>query len=178
MILESGVALGDYEILGLVGEGSMGKVYRARDRILGREVALKVLSVELSQKDEHLARFQREARVLASLNHPNIATIHGLGKSGETSYLILELIEGDTLTHVLAQGRLPLRRALEISLPIAHALEAAHAGSVVHRDLKPGNIKVREGKVKVLDFGIAKFLRRRLARGYDGGKRGAPRAVA
>ncbi len=109
-------------------------------------------------KDEQLAPFQREARVLASLNHPNIATIHGLGKVGETSFLILELIEGETLTQVLARGRLPLRRALETSLQIAIALEAAHARGIVHRDLKPGNVKVSEGKVKILDFGIAKFF--------------------
>jgi eukaryotic-like serine/threonine-protein kinase len=158
MILESGVELGEYEILGLVGEGAMGKVYRARDRTLGREVALKVLSVEFSAKDEHVARFQREARVLASLNHPNIATIHGVRKVGEASFLILELIEGETLTELIARGRVPLRRALEILLQVANALEAAHARGVVHRDLKPGNVKVTEGKVKVLDFGIAKFF--------------------
>ncbi len=158
MILESGVELGEYEILGLVGEGSMGKVYRARDRTLGREVALKVLSVDFSAKDEHVARFQREARLLASLNHPNIATIHGAGKVGETSFLILELIEGETLTEVIARGRPPLRRALEILLQVANALEAAHARGIVHRDLKPGNVKVNEEKVKILDFGIAKFF--------------------
>ncbi len=158
MILEPGIELGEYEILGLLGEGSMGKVYRARDRALGREVALKVLSMEFSRKDEHVARFQREARVLASLNHPNIATIHGLGKVGETSFLVLELIEGDTLAQILVSGRLPFRRALETSLQIANALEAAHVRGIVHRDLKPGNVKVTQGKVKVLDFGIAKFF--------------------
>lgn len=156
MILQSGVEFGDYEILGLVGEGAMGKVYRARDRTLGRDVALKVLSPEISRQEEHLARFQREARVLASLSHPNVAVIHGVGKASGTSFIILELIEGDTLAEVLAQGRLPIRRTLELSLQIADALEAAHARGIVHRDLKPANVKVTEGKVKVLDFGIAK----------------------
>jgi len=156
MILESGLELGDYEILDLVGEGAMGKVYRARDRVLGREVALKVLSPEVARKEEYVARFEREARVLASLNHPNIAIIHGLEKVRETSFIVLELIEGDTLAQVLSHGRLPIRRTLELSLQLAEALEAAHVRGIVHRDLKPANVKVTEGKVKVLDFGIAK----------------------
>jgi serine/threonine-protein kinase len=157
MILESGLELGDYEILGLVGEGAMGKVYRARDRSLGRQVALKVLSHEFTRQEDQLARFQREARVLASLNHPNIAIIHGFGNVGDTRYIVLELIEGDTLAEVLGRGKLPVRRTLELSLQLADALEAAHTRGIVHRDLKPANIKVTpEGKLKVLDFGIAK----------------------
>ena len=165
MILESGLVLGDYEIIDLVGEGSMGRVYRARDRALGREVALKVLTPQFSRQQEQLARFQREARVLASLNHPNIATIHGLGKVGETSFIILELIEGDTLAGLISRGRLPVRQALELTLQLAEALEAAHFRGIVHRDLKPANIKVTEGKVKVLDFGIAKCFRDELPEG-------------
>jgi serine/threonine protein kinase len=157
MILESGLQLGDYEILGLVGEGAMGKVYRARDRSLGRQVALKVLSQRFIRQEDQLARFQREARVLASLNHPNIAIIHGLGSVGDTRFIVLELIEGETLAAVIARGKLPIRRTMELSLQLADALEAAHARGIVHRDLKPANLKVTpEGKLKVLDFGIAK----------------------
>lgn len=159
MILESGVEFGDYKIIDLVGEGAMGKVYRARDRTLGREVALKVLAPDFSRQDERLARFQREAQVLAALNHPNIAIIHDFGKVGEISFLVLELIEGDTLAQALSRGRLPVRQVLELALQLACALEAAHARGIVHRDLKPANIKVTEGKVKILDFGIAKYFR-------------------
>ena len=157
MILESGLQLGEYEILGLMGEGAMGKVYRARDRGLGRQVALKVLSQKFIREEDQLARFQREARVLASLNHPNIAIIHGLGCVSDTRFIVLELIEGETLAEVIARGKLPIRRTLELLLQLADALEAAHARGIVHRDLKPANLKVTpEGKLKVLDFGIAK----------------------
>lgn len=157
MILEPGLELGEYEILGLVGEGAMGKVYRARDRSLGRQVALKVLSQQFTRQEDQLARFQREARVLASLNHPNIAIIHGLGSVFDTRFIVLELIEGDTLAEVIDRGKLPIRRTLELSLQLADALDAAHARAIVHRDLKPANVKVTpEGKLKVLDFGIAK----------------------
>lgn len=159
MILEPGAVLGDYKIIDLVGEGAMGKVYRARDRTLGRDVALKVLSSDFSRRDEQLARFEREARVLASLNHPNIATIHGLVRTGETSFLVLELIEGETLAQLLSRGKLPVRQALELALQLTEALEAAHARGIVHRDLKPANVKVTEGQVKVLDFGLAKYFR-------------------
>jgi serine/threonine protein kinase len=157
MILQTGQELGDFEVLGSLGQGAMGSVYRARDRRLGREVALKVISDKGSLGKEALFRFEREARILASLNHPNIAIIHGLVEVESTALIVLELIEGQSLADILKRQRLPVRQALEISLQVAEALEAAHAKGIVHRDLKPANIKVTpEGKVKVLDFGVAK----------------------
>ena len=147
-----------YEILGKLGAGGMGEVYRARDSKLGREVAIKVLPAEVAHDAESLARFQREAQVLASLNHPNVAAIFGLEESGGERYLILELVPGKTLAeHIKAQHALPLEEALPIARQIAEALEAAHEKGIIHRDLKPANIKITpDGKVKVLDFGLAK----------------------
>jgi eukaryotic-like serine/threonine-protein kinase len=159
MPLSVGTRLGPYEILAPLGAGGMGEVYRARDSKLGRDVAIKVLPQAFAADPDRLARFGREARVLASLNHPNIAHIHGFEQSGGTSALVMELVEGETLAERLARGPIPLDEALPIARQIAEALEAAHEQGIIHRDLKPANVKVRpDGTVKVLDFGLAKVL--------------------
>jgi serine/threonine-protein kinase len=157
MALEIGSRLGHYDVTALIGEGGMGQVYQATDTKLNRQVALKILPEAFASDPDRLARFQREAQVLASLNHPNIAQIHGLEDSEGTKALVLELVEGPTLADRIAQGPIPLDEALPIAKQIAEALEAAHEAGVIHRDLKPANIKVRDdGTVKVLDFGLAK----------------------
>jgi Tol biopolymer transport system component len=154
-----GTRLGVYEVVAQIGAGGMGEVYRARDTRLNRDVALKVLPDLFALDPDRLARFKREAQVLASLNHPNIAAIHGLEESGGVWALVLELVEGPTLADRIAQGPVPLDEALPIARQIAEALEAAHEQGIVHRDLKPANIKVRpDGTVKVLDFGLAKAM--------------------
>ena len=159
MRLEDGRRLGDFEVVAALGSGGMGEVYKARDLRLGREVALKVLPEALSREPERLARFNREARLLASLNHANIAAIHGLEEHDGIRFLVLELVPGPTLAEHLAAGPLPLRGALDVGRQLAEALEQAHARGVVHRDLKPSNVKITpDGKVKVLDFGLAKAL--------------------
>ena len=159
MALNVGSRLGHYDVTALIGEGGMGQVYRATDTTLDRNVALKVLPDAFTADPDRLARFEREAKVLASLNHPNIGAIYGLEKSGDTRALVLELIEGPTLADRIKQGPIPLDEALPIAKQIAEALEAAHEAGVIHRDLKPANIKVRDdGTVKVLDFGLAKAL--------------------
>ena len=155
--MQPGTQLGHYEILSPLGKGGMGEVWRARDSKLEREVAIKTLPEEFAKDEERLARFEREAKLLASLNHPNIATIHGLEEDSDTRFLVLELVEGDTLADRLKRGAIPVEESLKLALQIAEALEAAHEKSVIHRNLKPANIKVTpEGKVKVLDFGLAK----------------------
>jgi serine/threonine protein kinase len=153
--------LGQYEIRTLLGRGGMGEVYLAHDRKLGRDVAIKTLPKEFSDDPERLSRFQREARVLASLNHPNIAAIYGLDESAGVNFLILELVEGETLAERLKRtGPIPVAEALRVMSQVAEALEAAHRKGITHRDIKPANIKVTpEGRVKVLDFGLAKVLR-------------------
>jgi serine/threonine protein kinase len=154
-----GQSIAHYRVTSLLGAGGMGEVYRATDTKLGRDVALKVLPAAFAQDAERMARFQREAQVLASLNHPNIATIHGLEESGTTRALVMELVEGTTLAERIAQGALPLEEALQIARQMADALEAAHEKGIIHRDLKPANVKITpDGKVKVLDFGLAKAL--------------------
>jgi hypothetical protein len=159
LTLPSGTRLGPYEILAPLGAGGMGEVYRARDGKLNRDVAIKVLPEAVAEDAERLARFQREAQVLASLNHPHIAAIYGLEKSGNIEALVLELVEGETLADRIAGGPIPVDEALGIARQIAEALEAAHGRGIVHRDLKPANVKITpEGKVKVLDFGLAKAL--------------------
>ena len=159
MPLGSGSKLGPYEILSAIGAGGMGEVYRARDTTLGRDVAVKVLPEAFAQDAERLARFEREAKTLASLNHPHIAQIYGLEKSGGVQALVMELIEGEDLSQRIARGPVPLDDALPIARQIAEALEAAHEQGIIHRDLKPANIKVRpDGTVKVLDFGLAKAM--------------------
>ena len=159
MALTIGARLGVYEVTAAIGEGGMGEVYRAHDTTLHRDVAIKVLPDAFANDPERLARFQREAEVLASLNHPNIAQIHGLEQSDGVRALVLELVEGPTLADRIAQGAIPLDEALPIAKQIAEGLEAAHETGVIHRDLKPANIKVTpDGVVKILDFGLAKAL--------------------
>jgi serine/threonine-protein kinase len=159
MSLTVGARLGPYDVLAKLGEGGMGEVYRARDTRLNRDVALKVLPAAFAADPERLARLTREAQVLASLNHQNIAAIHGLEDAGDTRALVLELVEGPTLADRIAQGAIPIDEALPIATQILDALEAAHEHGIVHRDLKPANIKVRsDGMVKVLDFGLARAL--------------------
>ena len=159
MPLQPGTTLGPYSVTAKIGEGGMGEVYQARDTKLDRDVALKVLPEAFTQDPDRLARFEREAKVLASLNHPNIGSIYGLEEADGVRALVLELIEGPTLADRIAQGPIPLGEALPIATQIAEALEAAHEQGVIHRDLKPANIKVKDdGTVKVLDFGLAKAL--------------------
>ncbi len=159
MTLAAGTRLGPYEIVGPLGAGGMGEVYRARDPKLRREVALKVLPDQVALDPERLARFEREAHVLASLNHPNIASIYGLEESGGVRALVMELVEGPTLAEQLERGPLAMDESLAIARQITEALEEAHEHGIVHRDLKPGNIKISpSGKVKVLDFGLAKAM--------------------
>jgi serine/threonine protein kinase len=159
LALNPGTRLGPYEIVALLGVGGMGEVYRATDTNLKRQVAIKVLPASVAADPERLSRFQREAEILATLNHPNIAHIHGLEKSDGTFALVMELVEGPTLADRIAKRAIPMAEALPIAKQIAEALEAAHEQGIIHRDLKPANIKVRDdGSVKVLDFGLAKAL--------------------
>lgn len=158
MALIPGTTLGTYEIVSLLGAGGMGEVYRARDGRLGREVALKVLPEAMSQDLDRLARFEREARTVAGLNHPNIVTLYSLEEESGTRFITMELVEGECLDGHVVPGGLPLARILDFAIPLADALVAAHRKAVVHRDLKPANVMVtREGRIKVLDFGLAKL---------------------
>jgi serine/threonine protein kinase len=153
-----GTRIGVYEITGTLGAGGMGEVYRARDTRLDRQAAIKILLEAFAQDPDRLARFEREAKLLASLNHPNIAQVYGLEDSGSTRALVMELVEGPTLAARIEQGAIPLHEMLPIARQIADALESAHEQGVIHRDLKPANIKLRpDGTVKVLDFGLAKL---------------------
>ena len=157
MALSTGTRLGPYEILSALGAGGMGEVYRARDTRLGRDVALKILPENVTRDAARVARFRREAQVLAALNHPRIAAIYGVEDAGATSVLVLELADGGTLRDRLARGPLPMDETLAIARQVAEALEAAHEKGIVHRDLKPGNIGLtQDNEVKVLDFGLAK----------------------
>jgi serine/threonine-protein kinase len=177
-----GETLGSFRILGKLGEGGMGEVWKARDTTLSRDVALKILPEHLALDSDRLARFKREAQILASLNHPNIATIHGFQESDGSSSsrqtvraLVLELVEGPTLADRIAEGPIPIDEALAIARQIAEALEAAHEQGIIHRDLKPANIKVREdGTVKVLDFGLAKAFTGDRDRGSPGALMNSP----
>jgi serine/threonine protein kinase/Tol biopolymer transport system component len=158
MPLSAGIKLGTYEILSAIGAGGMGEVYQAHDSNLRRDVAIKVLPEAFAHDADRLSRFRREAQLLASLNHPNIATIHGLEDSNGTSYLVMELVSGETLAQrIKRDGAVPIEEALTVAKQISEALEAAHEKGIIHRDLKPANVKLTpEGKVKVLDFGLAK----------------------
>ena len=158
MTVAAGTRLGSYEVFAQIGAGGMGEVYQAHDTKLGRDVAIKVLPEAFAHDPERLSRFQREAKMLAQLNHTNIATIYGLEHSNATHYLVMELVPGDTLQHrVKRDGPVPIEEGLAIAKQIAEALEAAHEKGIIHRDLKPANVKLTpEGKVKVLDFGLAK----------------------
>ncbi|MGA9882895.1 MAG: serine/threonine-protein kinase, partial [Candidatus Acidiferrales bacterium] len=158
-MIDPGTKLRSYEILAAIGAGGMGEVYRARDAKLGRDVALKVLPEAFARDSERMARFQREAKLLASLNHPNIAAIYGFEDSGATHALVMELVEGPTLADRLKAGPIPIDEALRIAKQICEALEYAHERGIVHRDLKPANVKVtNDDAVKVLDFGLAKAI--------------------
>jgi serine/threonine protein kinase/Tol biopolymer transport system component len=157
MSFTAGTRIGPYEITSPLGEGGMGVVYRAHDTKLGRDVAIKALPDAFANDSDRLQRFQREAQVLASLNHPNIAHIYGLEESDRTRCIVMELVEGETLQERLKHGAIPVNEALRMAMQIAEALEAAHERGIVHRDLKPANIKLTpDGKIKVLDFGLAK----------------------
>ncbi len=159
MTLAAGTRLGPYEIVSAIGAGGMGEVYRARDTRLGREVAIKVLPSELSSDRERLNRFEQEARSASALNHPNIVTVHDVGKTDSTFYIAMELVEGKTLRELVASGPLPLRKLLSIGAQVADGLAKAHAAGIVHRDLKPENLMVSgDGFVKILDFGLAKLV--------------------
>ena len=159
MPLTAGTRLGPYEIVAPIGAGGMGEVYRARDTRLGREVAIKALPDAFARDEERRARFEREARLLGSLNHPNLATLYGIEESEGALYLVLELIEGEGLDQKLAGGPLPFDEALGTASQIAAGLEAAHGIGIIHRDLKPANVKIRpDGTVKVLDFGLARMI--------------------
>ena len=159
MQLDTGSRLGTYEIIGLLGAGGMGEVYRATDTKLNRQVAIKVLPELYASDPDRVARFHREAQAVAALNHTNIAAIYDLAESGATKFLVLELIEGDTLADRIRRGPVPPEEALVIVKQILEALEVAHEKGICHRDLKPANVKLTpDGVVKVLDFGLAKFL--------------------
>ena len=159
MPLQAGTRIGGYEIVALLGAGGMGEVYRARDLRLGRDVAIKVLSPQIAADADALQRFEREARALASLNHPNIGAIYGVDGNAAQPALVLELVDGETLADRIARGAVPAGEAIEYARQIADALDVAHEAGIVHRDLKPGNIKITEdGRIKVLDFGLAKAI--------------------
>ena len=157
MTLSSGTRLGPYEITSQLGAGGMGEVYRARDTRLDRSVAVKVLAQHLGLSPEVRQRFEREARVISSLSHPHICTLHDVGREGDTDFLVMELLEGQSLAQRLESGSLPMEEVLRLGIQIADALEKAHENGIVHRDLKPGNVMLTERGVKLLDFGLAKL---------------------
>jgi serine/threonine protein kinase len=160
MALATGTKLGSYEILSPLGAGGMGEVYRATDTKLGRDIALKVLPTEMAQDPERLARFRREAKVLAQLDHPNIVTIHSVEEADGVHFLTMQLVEGLPLDRLVPACGLPVEQIFEIASALGDALAAAHEKGTVHRDLKPANVMVsKEGRVKVLDFGLAKDIR-------------------
>src|SRR5262245_31439304 len=159
MTLRSGTRLGTYEILGALGAGGMGEVYRAKDLRLGREVALKVLPADVASNPDRLARFEREARTVAGLNHPNIVTLHSFEDEDGIRFLTMELVEGRSLSTLITPGGLSRSEILDIAIALSQALAAAHEPGVIHRDLKPGNVMLtHDGLVKVLDFGMAKMM--------------------
>src|SRR5581483_4491747 len=156
MTLLSGTKLGPYEIVSALGAGGMGEVYRARDTRLARDVAIKVLPEDVSSNLELKARFEREARAISALSHPHICHLYDIGSQDGTDYLVMELLEGESLADRLIRGPLPLKQALEYGKQIAEALAKAHQNGIIHRDLKPGNIMLTKSGAKLLDFGLAK----------------------
>lgn len=157
MPLTAGSRLGPYEITGAIGAGGMGEVYKARDTRLERTVAIKILSPLLTTPDR-VERFEQEARAASALNHPNILTIHNVGREGDTAYFAMEWVDGQTLRDLLRSGPIPLRRTLQLAQQIAEGLAKAHAAGIVHRDLKPANVMVTaDGFAKIVDFGLAKL---------------------
>jgi serine/threonine protein kinase len=156
--LSAGSRLGPYEILSPLGAGGMGEVYRARDTRLERTVAIKVLPSHLSASPESRQRFEREARTISQLSHPHICALHDVGREGETEYLVMEYLEGETLAGRLLKGALPREQTLRYGIQIADALDKAHRQGIVHRDLKPGNVMLTKTGVKLLDFGLAKAV--------------------
>jgi hypothetical protein len=169
MSLAPGTLLGPYEILGPLGAGGMGEVYRARDTRLSRDVAIKVLAPHCSTSPEVRARLRREAQTISSLNHPHICTLHDVGREGDTDYLVMELVEGETLAQRLARGRLPTTEVPKLGLQIAGALDSAHRAGVIHRDLKPGNVMLTKSGVKLMDFGLARVTGPAAASGVEVG---------
>src|SRR5258706_11892327 len=172
MTLAAGTRLGPYEIQSPLGAGGMGEVYRARDTRLSRDVAVKVLPQHLSANPEVRARFEREAKTISSLNHPHICVLHDVGREGDTDYLVMELVEGETLAQRLTKGPLPMPDVLRIGVQIADALDRAHRAGVIHRDLKPGNVMLTRSGAKLMDFGLA----RSTGMAGPAGGRGAPGA--
>src|SRR5262245_46558764 len=156
MGLESGTRLGPYEVAELIGAGGMGEVYKATDTRLNRTVAIKVLPPHWADDPEMKQRFDREAQAIASLNHPNICTLHDIGREADADFLVMEYLEGQTLAQRLERGALPLDEALKVASAIADALDKAHQQGVVHRDLKPSNVMLTQSGPKLLDFGLAK----------------------
>src|SRR5215472_1663771 len=174
--LSVGAKLGPYEILAPIGAGGMGEVYRAKDPRLGRDVAIKVLPVSVSADADRLRRFEQEARAAGILNHPNITAVYDIGSHDDAPYVVTELLEGETLRSRLAGGPIPVRKAIDYGLQIAHGLAAAHEKGIVHRDLKPENLFVtKDGRVKILDFGLAKLTQ---AEGGPGAQTNMPTATA
>jgi eukaryotic-like serine/threonine-protein kinase len=170
MPLTSGTKLGPYEIQSPLGEGGMGEVYRARDTRLDRSVAIKVLASHLSSSPELKQRMEREAKAISALNHPHICHLYDVGSQDGTEYLVMELLEGETLSQRLTRGPMPISEVLRIGIAIAEALEAAHRQGIVHRDLKPGNVMLTKSGAKLMDFGLAKST----AAGLGGAVMGAP----
>jgi len=156
-MIAAGSRLGPYEVLSPLGAGGMGEVWKARDTRLGREVAVKVLPARLSASPELRERFEREAKTISALSHPQICALYDVGREGETEYLVMELLEGETLAERLSGGPLPLEQVLRYGVEMAGALDWAHRQGIVHRDLKPGNVMVTRSGAKLLDFGLAKF---------------------
>ena len=157
MPLSAGVRLGPYEIVGPLGAGGMGEVYRARDTRLRRDVALKILPAEVSTDPSRRARFEQEAHAAAALNHPNILSVYDVGDTDDSSYIALELVSGETLAALIERGPVPVRALLDMAVQIADGLASAHAAHIVHRDLKPANVMITsDGRIKILDFGLAK----------------------
>jgi len=166
--LTSGTKLGEYEVKSMLGSGGMGEVYRARDSRLGRDVAIKVLPSLFTADSERLRRFEQEARAAAALNHPNILAVFQMGTYEGAPYLVSELLEGETLREQLKRGRLSVRKAIDYGVQIARGLAAAHEKGIVHRDLKPENLFVtKDGRVKILDFGLAKLTQPRTSSEHD-----------